>query len=187
LSLVRAAAVACALALGACAGGGGLPVEVLSGYRDLLKPCGFPRVGAHPAVDFGGAIGDPVYAAADGRVMNVLVDAPQRPCGNGLRLAHQGFDRYTLYCQMLDVSVRVGDEVKRGQQIGRLGISGEPSWSTRPIPMLHFGLYDQPRYRGDGQLEGTFDPMGSIVGCFDPAATYPTDRLVLTYPVRCRK
>jgi hypothetical protein len=31
------------------------------------------------------------------------------------------------------------------------------------------------------------DPMSRLAGCFDPRAAYPTDRLVLTYPVSCRQ
>jgi hypothetical protein len=29
------------------------------------------------------------------------------------------------------------------------------------------------------------DPLPRMAGCFDAGARYPTDRLVLTYPVRC--
>jgi hypothetical protein len=30
------------------------------------------------------------------------------------------------------------------------------------------------------------DPLPLTVGCFDLGKSYPTDRLVLTYPVRCK-
>jgi murein DD-endopeptidase MepM/ murein hydrolase activator NlpD len=179
----RLAASLLVLACGACAAEG--PVQVLSPYRDLVKPGRALRDGPHPAVDFAGQIGDPVLAAADGTVWSVGQDGPGRPCGNGLWLQHAPF-RYTLYCHMHEVHVQRGQRVKRGEAIGTLGVSGEPSW-TRPIPQLHFGLADRPRSRPDGDLDGTSDPMTLIVGCFDPGAAYPTDRLVLTYPVRCRK
>jgi hypothetical protein len=29
------------------------------------------------------------------------------------------------------------------------------------------------------------DPPAKLVGCLDPAKSYPTERLVLTFPVRC--
>jgi hypothetical protein len=32
----------------------------------------------------------------------------------------------------------------------------------------------------------TFDVLEHSVGCFDSRSIYPTDRLVLTYPVRCQ-
>jgi murein DD-endopeptidase MepM/ murein hydrolase activator NlpD len=168
--------------IAACAAAG--PV-VLSPYRATLNPGGGARGGAHPAIDFGGRIGDPVLAAADGIVVGVYREGPHRPCGNGLHIWHSGFMRHTIYCQLAEVKVRPYDTVQRGQLVGLLGTSGEPSWSTRPIPMLHFGLHDSARPRHDGDLEGTFDPMDYMSGCFDPGKTYPGDRLVLTYPVRC--
>ena len=169
--------------LGSCASDA--PV-VLSGYRALVNPGGGVRAGPHPAIDFGGRIGDPVLAAADGVVVGVYRDGPGRPCGNGIHVYHADFGRHTLYCQLAEVRVERFERVARGQVIALLGNSGEPSWSPRAIPMLHFGLYDSVRPRHDGDLAGTFDPMEFIVGCFDPARTYPTDRLVLTYPVRCK-
>lgn len=160
---------------------------VLSGYRDLVTPGGTGRVGPHPAIDFGGRIGDPVLAAADGVVVGVYRDGPGRPCGNGIHVYHSDFGRHTLYCQLAEVKVERFERVVRGQVIALLGTSGEPSWANaRPIPMLHFGLHDSTRPRYDGDLEGTFDPMRFMAGCFDPGKSYPSDRLVLTYPVRCK-
>ena len=145
-----------------------------------------PRAGPHPAVDFGGKIGDPVLAAADGVVYGARSGGL---CGNGIRLAHPPFSRYTLYCQLHTIGVKKGDAVKRGQVIGTLGASGEPSMRAKiyftAIPMLHFMLSERPERRVDGQVERTYDPMQFIVGCFDPAKKYPTDRLVLTYPLKC--
>jgi hypothetical protein len=34
-------------------------------------------------------------------------------------------------------------------------------------------------------VDAVEDPLPRIVGCFDAAARYPTDRLVLTYPLKC--
>jgi hypothetical protein len=65
------------------------------------------------------------------------------------------------------------------------------SWRDRrgvpsKVAVLHFEVTDYARFRGEGSLAGTFDPMPLIVGCFDSATTYPKDRFVLTYPVLCR-
>jgi murein DD-endopeptidase MepM/ murein hydrolase activator NlpD len=168
--------------LAACTTGGPL---VLSRYRDLYDPRGAQRAGEHPAVDFGGSLGAPILAAAEGLVIALYQDGANMECGNGIRLWHDAFDRYTLYCQLADVKVHAGDRVARGQVIGSLGYTGKPSWKARPIPMLHFELSDQARYRGDGDVRGTYDPMQFIVGCYAPGRTYARDRLVLTYPVRC--
>jgi murein DD-endopeptidase MepM/ murein hydrolase activator NlpD len=181
--------VACALALAAAAATGESHAEgptILSPYRDLVMPGGAARAGAHPAVDFGGKIGDPVLAAADGFVYGARSGGL---CGNGIRLAHPPFNRYTLYCQLHTVGVKKGDAVKRGQVIGTLGASGEPTMRAKiygiAIPMLHFMLSERPERRVDGQIERTFDPLQFIVGCFDPAKRYPDDHLVLTYPLKC--
>jgi murein DD-endopeptidase MepM/ murein hydrolase activator NlpD len=160
---------------------------ILSPYRDMKDPGGNARAGPHPAVDFGGKIGDPVLAAANGRVTWARQNSG--PCGNGIRIRHGRFERYTLYCQLSRIDVQVGDRVKRGQVIGALGVSGEPlSRAGRyriPIPMLHFELASTPHPRGDGELRATFDPLLFIVGCFDPAKEYPADRFALTYPLKC--
>jgi murein DD-endopeptidase MepM/ murein hydrolase activator NlpD len=181
--------VACALALAAANLAGDAVAEaptVLSPYRDLVMPGGAARAGPHPAVDFGGKIGDPVLAAADGFVWGARSGGL---CGNGIRLAHPPYGRYTLYCQLHTIGVKKGDVVKRGQVIGTLGASGEPSMRAKiygiAIPMLHFMLSERPERRVDGEIERTYDPLQFIIGCFDPAKTYPADRLVLTYPLKC--
>jgi hypothetical protein len=69
--------------------------------------------------------------------------------------------------------VQGGDQVARGQQIGTIGRTG----NYGGVPHLHFQL----------GINGHLDPMKYIVGCYDPAVEYrPTDKLVLTYPLRCR-
>ena len=145
------------------------------------------RSGAHPAIDFAGRVGDPVLAAADGTVTYATYS---QLCGNGIWIQHVGFDRFTLYCHLSKMQVSVGDRVKRGQLIGAFGATGEPTmraiFPAEPLPQLHFSLQDRMSPRNDGQLDGTFDPMSAIVGCFDPAKSYPTDQLVLTYPLRCK-
>lgn len=168
----------------ACGTTAGPPI-VLSAYRDHATPGNRDRGGPHPAIDFGGTYGDPILAAADGSVTKIYHDGGG-PCGNGFRLWHEDFGRYTLYCQLADMHVKLYDRVKRGQVVGTLGFSGEPSWFAKKIPMLHFEVADDMRVRGDGDLAGTHDPMQFIVGCFDPAKSYPTNRFVLTYPVACR-
>ncbi len=35
-------------------------------------------------------------------------------------------------------------------------------------------------------VKGIEDPLPRMVGCFDEMKLYPADRLVLTYPVKCR-
>jgi hypothetical protein len=37
----------------------------------------------------------------------------------------------------------------------------------------------------DGDLSATADPLAIADGCFAPGKAYPSDRLVLTFPVTC--
>ena len=161
--------------------------KILSPYKSMHTGSGRLRSGAHPAIDFAGRVGDPVLAAADGTVTYATYS---QLCGNGIWIQHVGFDRFTLYCHLSKMQVSVGDRVKRGQLIGAFGATGEPTmraiFPAEPLPQLHFSLQDRMSPRNDGQLDGTFDPMSAIVGCFDPAKSYPTDQLVLTYPLRCK-
>lgn len=163
------------------------PPRILSPYKSMYAPGGRLRNGPHPAIDFDGRIGDPVLAAADGVVTYAAVSPL---CGNGIWIQHGSFGRYTLYCQLDKMQVRLGDRVMRGQVIATLGVTGEPTLRAvhprEPIPMLHFGLGTVQMPRNDGDLDTTLDPLSITVGCYDPAKTYPADRLVLTYPLRCK-
>jgi hypothetical protein len=51
---------------------------------------------------------------------------------------------------------------------------------------VHFELTSVASGRASMVHGVTFDPLPVIVGCFDPSRTYESDRLVLTYPIRCR-
>ena len=139
---------------------------VLSANGDLVTPEVF-------AIDFireqGGVVaegdgsqnsqwvghGEPIFAAAGGRVVRAVNDMPEIPPGlpvsenqtlstanslggNGV-LIRMRRGVYALYGHMVTGSVRVrrGDRVETGQRLGLLGNSGNTS-----APHLHFGLID---------------------------------------------
>lgn len=166
-------------------------VPILSYYGDLRGANGGQRSGPHPAIDVAGAYGDPVIAAADGRVAYVLPNMGN--CGNGVVLEHLDYSFYTLYCHMSEIApLKLSQEMKRGDVIGKVGTSG----NAAGVPHIHFQVCVRPCPGGyaDGDLRGSIDPLPLIVGCFDPleAATYrqlETStgglRLVLTYPIPC--
>jgi len=83
----------------------------------------------------------------------------------------------TVYRHFAEIAVRVGDSVRRGQRIGAVGTSGQRAWPG--FEHVHLELQ---RGRDSNALG---DPLARTVGCFDETKEYPTDRLVLTYPVRC--
>jgi len=74
----------------------------------------------HSGVDFAVQMGEPVHAAAPGRV----VFAGALPiCGNATMIDH-GWGVYTRYCHQSEIEVQVGEEVQAGQVIGRAGATG---------------------------------------------------------------
>lgn len=150
---------------------------ILSTYGSTLAVDGSTgRRAPHTGVDFGDLRGAPVLAAADGEVVG-LSDERNAECGIGIILSHSPFPYYTVYCHLERHAVSAAQKIKRGEVIGFVGTTG----NALNIPHVHFGL---GRFHPGREL-GTDDPLTFLVGCFDFPKPYPTDRLVLTYPVRC--
>jgi lipoprotein NlpD len=83
---------------------------------------------------FGGRAGDPVLAAADGRV--IFSGNGPRGYGNLVIVKH-GNDLLSVYAHNRSLVVKEGQPVKRGQRIAELGESGTTS------PRLHFEIRQQ--------------------------------------------
>jgi len=128
----------------------------------------------HHGVEFLNSQGTPVLAAADGEVVVAGDDLKTtyglfpNMYGNLVVLQHHfpGFDVpvFTLYGHLFTVNVKVGDQVKAGDEIGKVGRTGSATGSH-----LHFEvrygentyaasrnpeLWLQPLNDEDGQLEG---------------------------------
>ncbi len=79
----------------------------------------------HPGIDFNGQSGDPIRAAADGRVVaSGWIDG----YGNAVIIDH-GNTLATLYAHQSLIAVKEGDVVRRGSVIGFVGSTG---YSTGP-------------------------------------------------------
>lgn len=94
------------------------------GYRSL-----------HDGIDFLGSCGSPIYAAADGRVLDEYF---QTAWGNRIIIDHgwhRGAGLATISNHLSGYAVEVGERVKRGQVIGFVGNTG---WSTGCH--LHFSV-----------------------------------------------
>lgn len=155
-------------------------VVVLSTYRSYNGADNRPRLSRHAGVDFGGQLGAPILAAADG-VVSRIIDWPPG-CGHGVVIEHPGFKRWTAYCHIQSLTVGQGQRVSRGEQIGQVGMSG----NAVNIPHVHMELCTVACVsHADGDLSGTADPLSIADGCFAPNKAYPRDRLVLTFPVTC--
>ncbi|WP_125100711.1 M23 family metallopeptidase [Leucobacter chromiireducens] len=95
----------------------------------LTDPFGYrtaPVEQFHDAQDFGAAAGTPIYAIADGTVLEAGFASDG--CGFGLKLEHDidGKEVTSRYCHMQDAShsYAVGDEVLMGDPVGRVGATG---------------------------------------------------------------
>lgn len=89
-----------------------------------------PRWGStHSGMDIAGEIGDPVCSAFDGKVKECRYDGSY---GNKILIQHEdGIE--TIYGHLSKFEVKVGDEIKKGQLIGRVGSTGRSTG-----PHLHF-------------------------------------------------
>lgn len=85
----------------------------------------------HYGIDIAAPIGSPIYAVADG----VVIDAgPAQGFGLWVRIRHSD-GTISVYGHMYDFSVSVGEHVRAGQQIARVGNRGDSTG-----PHLHFEI-----------------------------------------------
>ncbi len=105
------------------------PPVITAPFGDLRLLNG-KKKSQHFGVDLDGETGAPIYASADGDV--VLV----RDCfasGNTV-LVHHGARVFTAYFHLSAFEVAQGQQVKRGDRLGRVGKTGRVTG-----PHLHFG------------------------------------------------
>lgn len=123
-----------------------------------------PRWGTfHAGLDFAAPIGTPIYAAADG----VVVEGRERynvsGFGSWIWLDCQdsvGKDFIYGHVKHSGILVRAGDSVRAGQQIGVVGNEGESTG-----PHLHFEVWGYP-----GRLGGAHqDPAPYLAGATQPS------------------
>ncbi|MEB3290069.1 MAG: M23 family metallopeptidase [Leptolyngbya sp.] len=116
--------------------------KVSSEFGVRSNPFGGSSYEVHEGIDFAGPVGQPILATADG----VVVKADyERGYGNHVKIDH-GHQYETLYAHLSQMTVKIGDRVRRGDVIGHLGNTGRSSG-----PHLHYGIYRNgqavnPRY-----------------------------------------
>ena len=84
----------------------------------------------HNGLDMIAPSGEPVYAAADGIVKEVV--RSRKGLGNVVVIDHQN-GYFTRYAHLADVEASKGRKVKRGTRIGHVGVSGNSF-----APHLHY-------------------------------------------------
>jgi murein DD-endopeptidase MepM/ murein hydrolase activator NlpD len=106
------------------------PISGVYGSQRILN--GEPRA-PHRGVDIAAPAGTPVAATADGVVS---VAAPDMYfTGNTVMIDH-GYGLHSVYAHLSELGVEVGQAVRKGQPIGRVGATGRATG-----PHLHWGVY----------------------------------------------
>ncbi|MBO4611077.1 MAG: M23 family metallopeptidase [Bacteroidales bacterium] len=105
----------------------------------------------HDGLDFILSQGDPVYATADGKVS--LVEQSNKGHGNRITITHKG-GYVTRYAHLSTMNVKQGQNVRRGQKIGAIGMTG-----SSYAPHLHYEVLN------GGEL---LDPINYIFGSVTP-------------------
>lgn len=159
-------------------------VDIMSEWASQHNTMGRLRqFGLHTGVDLGPDADYKIIAPADGEIL--AIDLNDTVYGTAVSMVHPGeTPLYTWYVHLHSVSVKVGQEVKRGDVIGLMGRTGATStlhlhWSWCKAP-----CHTYPRTPSIG-VEATMDPLTQTVGCYERDKTYPPQ--AFTYPVRCSK
>ncbi|GFI39816.1 M23 family metallopeptidase [Muribaculaceae bacterium Isolate-113 (HZI)] len=79
----------------------------------------------HTGLDFAAKTGTPVFATADGKVTEA---GRQSGYGNCIDISH-GYNYLTRYAHLSEILVKPGQEVKRGEMIGKVGSTGKSTGS----------------------------------------------------------
>ncbi len=105
------------------------PLELMSGFGYRIHPV-FKIKKMHTGIDFGAPTGTPIYATAAGKI--VKVENSATGYGKSVIVNHgNGFE--TLYAHMSVIGVKVGQEVNKGEVIGKVGSTG-----TSTAPHVHY-------------------------------------------------
>ncbi len=121
-------------------------LRFLSGFGMRLHPI-HKIMKMHAGIDFSAPKGTPIQVTGNGKV--VEIENNYSGYGKSVRIDH-GFGYVSLYAHMDRVDVKVGQELKKGNQIGVIGSTG-----TSTAPHCHYEV----RYKGT--------PINPINFCLD--------------------
>ncbi len=107
-------------------------IRALSGFGMRLHPIHKIRK-MHAGIDFTAPTGTAIQATGNGKV--VKVQHKRTGYGTHIVIDH-GFGYKTLYAHLSSASVKVGQTIKRGETIGKVGNTG-----TSTAPHLHYEVH----------------------------------------------
>lgn len=110
--------------------------RMASGFGYRIHPI-YKTTKFHHGIDFTAPTGTDVYATGNGKV--VKVDYSKRGYGTHVIISH-GFGYRTIYGHLSKILVRRGQQVNRGDVIGKVGSTG-----TSTAPHLHYEVVKQGR------------------------------------------
>lgn len=95
--------------------------RMASGFGQRIDPV-YKTDKMHTGMDFTAPTGTDIYATGNGKV--VLIERPEKGYGNHVIIDH-GFGYQTLYAHLSEFNVRMGQQLKRGDIIGKVGNTGK--------------------------------------------------------------
>ncbi|MDP2837737.1 MAG: peptidoglycan DD-metalloendopeptidase family protein [Candidatus Moranbacteria bacterium] len=133
-------------------------VSVTQGYGKTSFSKKAYASGKHNGIDYGGAYGSAILAAADGKVIGTG-NLGKYAYGRWIAIDH-GNGIVTLYGHLSSAGVSVGEKVERGEQIGKMGSTG---YSTGTH--VHFTIYSAKSYEvvASNTVKGLKIPIGAAV------------------------
>lgn len=106
--------------------------RLASGYGMRIDPIYKTRK-MHWGLDFTAPTGTPIYSTGKGKVIKVAES--KRGYGHHIIIDH-GYNYRTLYAHLSEIDVKKGDEISRGQVIGKVGNTGKSTG-----PHLHYEVH----------------------------------------------
>ncbi|MEM9917757.1 MAG: M23 family metallopeptidase [Bacteroidota bacterium] len=104
-------------------------IRAMSGFGYRIHPI-FKKRRMHWGIDFTSPKGTPVRASGNGKVVSIR--RHKSGYGNNITIDH-GYGYKTLYAHLSSIDCKMGQKVKRGQVIGKVGSTG-----TSTAPHLHY-------------------------------------------------
>ena len=108
-------------------------VQLLSGFGYRIHPIYKIRK-MHAGIDFSAKTGTPIQATGDGKVVKVQ-NSGRKGYGIHVIIDH-GYGYKTLYGHMSKAEVKVGQVIKKGHEIGKVGSTG-----TSTAPHCHYEVH----------------------------------------------